>query len=126
MVPFHVAELPHVVLQLADRGPAEQRVADRLQRLLVLHHPLALVGVPRRIAVHVLRQHRPTSLLELKEDHVLRAAPFQQRHVRPQAHAADANDLVRDVDEGVATERAPPMRRQGVKIARPAPAATAS
>ena len=27
---FHIAELPHVVLQSADRCPAEQRVADGL------------------------------------------------------------------------------------------------
>src|SRR4029453_2207084 len=44
--PLHVAELAHVVVVVADAGPAEQRVADRLQGLLVLDHPLALVGVP--------------------------------------------------------------------------------
>ena len=56
--PLHVAELAHVVLALADRGPAEQRVADRLQRLLVLDDALPLVGVPRRVAVHVLARRR--------------------------------------------------------------------
>src|SRR4030095_7120793 len=87
-----------------------------LQRLLVLDYALALVGVPRRIAVHVFCQHRPSSLLELEKDHVLGATPLQQRHIRPQAHTADANDFVRDVDERVATESAPPMRRQRVKV----------
>src|SRR5215217_6844476 len=43
---LHVAELAHVVVAPGHAGPAEQGVADRLQGLLVLDHPLALVGVP--------------------------------------------------------------------------------
>ena len=59
------------------RGPAQQRVADCLQGLLVLHDPLALVGVPGRLAVHVPGQHRPASLFQLKEQHVIGAAALQ-------------------------------------------------
>ena len=110
---LHVAELAHVVLPLADRGPAEQRVADRLQRLLVLHDPLALVGVPRRVAVHVRRDDRPPRLLELQEQHVVRARPLAQRDVGPEPDRADADDLVRDVDQPVAAERRRPTASAG-------------
>ena len=72
--------------------------------------------VPCGVAVHVFRQHRATRLFELQEDHVVGTAPFQQGHVRPQTHAADANDLVRDIDERVAAERAPPVRRERMKV----------
>ena len=75
--PLHVAELPDVVLPAVDGRPAEQGVADRLQRLLVLHHPLSLVGVQGGLAVDVLRQHRPAGLLELQEEHVVGAAALQ-------------------------------------------------
>ena len=42
---FHVAELPHVILPIVDRRPAEKWVTDRLQRLLVFDDSLALVCV---------------------------------------------------------------------------------
>src|SRR4029453_4174980 len=50
--PLHVAELAHVVVAPANGRPAEQGVADRLEGLLVLDHPLALVGVPGGVPVH--------------------------------------------------------------------------
>ena len=113
---LHVPELPDVVLPLADGGPAEERVAHRLQGLLVLHHPLALVSVPGRVAVHVLGQHRPARLLQLEEQHVVGAAALEQRHVGAQADAADADDLVGDVDQGVAAQDPAPVRRQGAQV----------
>src|SRR5688572_29269189 len=110
---FHVAELAHVVLALTDRGPAEQRVADRLQRLLVLHDALSLVVVPRRVAVHVLRHHGPPRLLELEEQHVVGAGALAERDVGTEPDGAHPDDLVRDVDQSVAAEDLRPLRRQG-------------
>ena len=66
---------------LADGGPAQQRVTDRLQGLLVFHDSLALVGVPRGLAVHVTGQDRPPCLLQLQEHHVIGVAALEQGHV---------------------------------------------
>ena len=110
IVPFMFAELPHVVLPAADRGPAEQRVADRLQRLLVLHHPLALVRVPGRLAVHVPGQHRPAGLLELQEHHVVRAAALAAARRRRAARRC---------------RRRRPCARRRPACSRPAPGASA-
>ena len=101
---------------VADRGPAEQRVADRLQRLLVFDDPLALVRVPGLVAVHVRSEHRPAGLLELQEQHVVRGAALQQRHVRPQPDRADADHLVGHVEERVAADDARPVRRQRAQV----------
>jgi hypothetical protein len=48
---FHVAELPDVLLQPANGSPAQHRVTDRPQSLLVLHDPLFLMGMSRRVAM---------------------------------------------------------------------------
>ena len=66
--------------------------------------------------MHVRRQHRSARLLELQEQHVVGAAALEQGDVRPQADAADADDLVRDVDERVAAEHTPPVRRERLEI----------
>ena len=113
---LHVPELAHVVLVSVEGGPAQQRIADRLQRLLVLHHPLALVGVPGGLTVHVAGQDRPAGLLQLQEQHVVGAAALQQRDVGAQPDAADAHHLVGDVDQRVAAQRPPPVRGQGAQV----------
>ena len=98
------------------RGPAQQRIADRLHRLLVLHDPLALVGMPGRLAVHVTRQDRPACLLQLQEHHVVGAAALEQRHVGAQPHAAHAHHLVGDVDQRVAAQGPAPVRGEGFQV----------
>ena len=86
---LHVPELADVELPALHRGPAQERVADGLQRLLVFDDALPLVSVPGRFAVHVARQHRAPGLLELQEDDVLGRGPFQQGDVRAQPDAAE-------------------------------------
>ncbi len=113
---LHVAELPHVVLQAVDGGPPEQRIADCLQGLLVLHDPLSLMGMPGRIAVDEPGQHRPPRLLELQEYHIVRAAALEQRNIGAQSDAADPDHLVRNVDQRVAAQRPAPMWRQGGQV----------
>ena len=113
---FHVPELAHVVLPAVDGGPAQQGIAHGLQCLLVFDHPLTLVGVPGRVAVDERREHGSPGLLELEEYDVVRARALQQRHVGPQPDAADTDDLVRDIDEGVSADRPPPVRSEGGQI----------
>ena len=113
---LHVAELAHVVVALGNRRPAEQRVADRLQGLLVLDHPLALVGVPGRVAVHEAGHARPPGLLELEEHDVAGVVALEQGDVGAQPDAADPDHLVGQVDDLVVGEHAPPVRRQGVQV----------
>src|SRR4030095_1825433 len=105
---LHVAELPDVVLETVDGRPAEQRITDRLQRLLVFDDTLSLVRMPCRITVNVSRQHRAPGLFELQEHYVIIAAAFEQGNVGPQADAAHADHLVRDVDQRVAPQYAAP------------------
>ena len=56
--PGGYSELPHVILQSTDRGPAEQRMADGLQSLLVFHDTLPLMGMPSRLAMHIAGKDR--------------------------------------------------------------------
>ena len=98
------------------RGPAQQRVADCLQGLLVLHDPLALVGVPGRLAVHMASQNRPAGLFQLQEQHVVGTAAFQESDVGAQPDAADADHLVGDVDQSVAAQGPAPVRGQGGQV----------
>ena len=114
--PLHVPELADVVLVPVEGGPAEQRIADRLQRLLVFHHPLALVGVPGGLTVNVGGQDRPSRLLQLQEQHVVGAAALEQGDVGAQPDAADPDHLVGDVDHRVAAEYPPPVRGQGAEV----------
>ena len=113
---FHVAELAHVVLQAVDRGPAEQRVAHSLERLLVLDDALTLVCVPCGLTVHVARQDRATGLLELQEHHVVGRGSLEQRHIGPQADATHAHHLVGHVEQGVPAEHSPPVHWQRVQV----------
>ena len=113
---LHIAELPHVELPPGHGRPAQQRVADRLQSLLILHHPLTLVGVPCAVAVNVPRDDRASSLLQLQEQHVVGAAALAQHHVGTQGHAADADHLVGDVHHGVSAQHPPPMGRQRAQV----------
>jgi uncharacterized protein len=114
--PLHVPELADVVLVVVEGGPPEQRIADRLQRLLVLHHALALMGVPGRLTVNVGGQDRPSRLFQLQEQHVVGAAAFEQGDVGAQPDAADADHLVGDVDDRVAAEHPSPVRGQGGEV----------
>jgi hypothetical protein len=58
------------------------------------------------------RDDRAAGLLELQEQHVVGAAALAQRDPGAQPDRADADDLVRDVDQAVAAEDARPVRRQ--------------
>ena len=80
------------------------------------HDPLALVGVPRRVAVHVRRDDGPPRLLELQEEHVVRTGALAQRDVGPEPDRADPDDLVRDVDQPVAAEDDGPLRPHGLQV----------
>ena len=101
---LHIPEPAYIVLVGSHGRPPEQRIAHRLKSLLVLNHPLTLVDVPRRLAVNKARDHRPAGLLELKENDVVRAAALAQRDEGTQSNGADADDLVGDVDQGVAAK----------------------
>jgi len=103
-------------MQAVDRGPPEQRVAHGLQCLLVLDDALSLMGVPRQLAIDVAGHDRSSGLFQLQKDDVFGAAAFEQRHVAPQTDAADTDHLMGDVDQRIAAQDTPPVRREGAEI----------
>ena len=86
----------------ADR-PAEQDVARRLQPTLAGDDPLAVRGVRTRFEEPF--EDGGLGLLDLEEERVVVAGALEQRHVRPEADAADADDLQRRIDDPVAIEQ---------------------
>ena len=48
---LHISKLADVVIALVHGRPAEERIADGLQRLLVFDDTLSLMRVPSRVAV---------------------------------------------------------------------------
>ncbi len=72
--------------------------------------------VPCRVTVDEARDDRASGLLELQEHHILWIAALEQGDVGAQSHAADADDLVDDVDQGVPTQHPPPVGCQGGEV----------
>src|SRR5437879_1477016 len=70
---LHIAELPDIIIAIVRRSPTQKGVADGLQRLLVFHDPLPLMHVPGSFTMHKGSDARSSGLLQLKEDHVVRA-----------------------------------------------------
>ncbi len=94
----------------ADRGPAGEDVGRALDQALADHHPLAVVGVPARLAVCLV--HRRSGLLDLQKQRVGAAAPLEQDEEHAHADAAHADDLAGGVDEREAVEQVTPVLRQ--------------
>jgi len=113
---LHVAELPDVVLPTSDSRPAEQRIGDSLQPLLLFDDALTLVGMPGGIAMDVAGNDRAAGLLKLQEDDVFGAAALAEHDIRAEADAAHPDDLVGDIDNGAAAEDLPPLRGQGGEV----------
>ena len=67
-------------------------------------------------AVHEGGDHRAARLLELEEHDVVGAAPLAEHEVGPKADAADADDLVDDVHDGVAGQHPAPLGRHGQQV----------
>jgi hypothetical protein len=95
-----VPQLAHVVVAAAVRvvgmQPAEQHVARRLHQPLAVDDPAALVGLLGAGGVGL--EHRPLRLLDLEHERVGGVAAEQQHDPRTGTHAADADDLVGEVD----------------------------
>ena len=86
-------------------GPSQEWVADGLQGLLVFDNATSLVVVPGGVAVNVAGDDGAAGLLELQEDHVVRAAAFAESEVGPQSDRADPTTLCT-----MSTRRWPPER----------------
>ena len=117
----HLGERPQIggrarFGECRQRRPAEQRVTDRLQRLLVLDDALALVMMPGVRAVGEACQHRALRLLELQEQQIVGRRALQQGDEGPQSDRTDPDDLVGAVDQPVTTDDAPPLQRQRAEV----------
>ena len=112
----HVAELPDVVLPTGDSRPAEQRIGDSLQSLLVFDDALSLVGVSGGIAVDVAGDDRAAGFFKLQEDDVFVAAALAEHDIGAEADAAHPDDFVGDIDNGVAAEDLPRLRGQSGEV----------
>src|SRR6476620_11031595 len=84
---LHVAELANVVIALVHRHPAEQWIAYGLQGLLIFHHTLPLMRMPRGVSVDKRSHAGPSGLLELEKKHVVGAIALKQRNERSQSDA---------------------------------------
>ena len=98
--PLHVRQLTHVeVAPAGDLHVPEEDVARCLHELLPVDD--ALAGAALAALREVVLERRAPGLLELEEQRVVAVPAQVERDERGEAHAADADDLVRDVHERV-------------------------
>src|SRR4051812_41086850 len=64
------------------------------------------------VPVHMRREYGAPGLFQLQDHDIVGTAALQQGNVGPQSDAADADDLVGDIYQGVSAERTAPVRRQ--------------
>ena len=62
-------------------------------------NPLPLMRVPRGVAVNERGHARSPGLLQLEEEHVLRAVALQQHNERSQSHTPHADYLMGHVND---------------------------
>ena len=124
-----VAQLADVVvaraaIEVLGRGqPAEEDVARGLHEALTLDD--ALTGVPVVARAEERLVHRWLGFLDLQEEGIAVVSPEQERDPSLRAHAADADDLAREVGQLVAVEEDAPVVLQRGAVPRITPRSVA-
>ena len=115
-----VAQLADVVVAraavevLGRAQPAEEDVARGLHEALTLDD--ALTGVPVVARAEERLVHRWLGFLDLQEERIAVVSPEQERDPGLRAHAADADDLAREVGQLVAVEKDAPVVLQRAAV----------